>query len=294
MDTVHIRFLRYSAFYSPLLLTMCGGHLRAEGLDATFDVSSPDKTIPDGIRSGEVHVAQSALAVSFAPCERGEPLPFRHFALMNARDGFFLARRDASSPFEWHSLEGRAVVVDHFFQPLAMFRRALRARGVDESKVRFVDAGDVAGIERAFRDGRGDFVHMQGPAPQQLELEGVAHVCASIGDVVGPVVFSTLCASPAWLSTDRARAFVRAYRRGLEHAREAPPAEIAELVAAYLPGIDRAALVRTIETYQRMGAWEHDLSIPHDLYERTVDLFTWSGHISSRPPYADVVAALPC
>ena len=49
MQTIHIRFLRYSAFYTPLLLTMSGGHLAREGLQATFDVAGPDRTIPDGI-----------------------------------------------------------------------------------------------------------------------------------------------------------------------------------------------------------------------------------------------------
>ena len=294
MESVHIRFLRYSAFYSPLLLTMSGGHLRNEGLEATFDVAGPGRTIADGIERGEVQVAQSAPAVSFAPWGRGEPLPFRHFALMNARDGFFLAGRAGQGPFDWHALEGRTVVVDHFFQPFAMFRRALSLRGVDEKKVRFLDAGDVASIERAFREGRGDFVHLQGPAPQQLEVEGVGLVGPSIGEAVGPIAFSSLCAAPSWLATEQARAFTRAFRQGLEQAQAAPAGEIADLVARDLPGVERGALVRTIEAYQRMGTWQHDLRITPELYERTVDLFVWSGDITARPPLSDVVQVIPC
>lgn len=70
METIHIRFLRYSAFYSPLLLTMAAGHLRGEGLEATYDIVAPGRSIPEGIRSGEVTVAQSAPAVSFGPWEK--------------------------------------------------------------------------------------------------------------------------------------------------------------------------------------------------------------------------------
>ena len=293
METVHIRFLRYSAFYSPLLVTISGGHLRAEGLEATFDVASPERTIADGIARGDVQVSQSAPAVSFAPSVRGEVLPYRHFALLNSRDGFFLAGRDAARPFDWRALEGRSVVVDHFFQPLAMFRRALFERGVDERKVRFVDAGDVASIERAYRAGTGDFVHMQGPAPQQLEQEGLGVVCGSVGEAVGPVAFSSLCASPAWLATEQARAFVRAFRRGLAHAQSAPAAEVVALVGGYLPGVDASSLSRTIEAYQRLGTWRHDGAIAADLYERAVDLFLWSGHIAARPAVDDVLAPLP-
>lgn len=294
MDSIHIRFLRYSAFYSPLLLTMAAGHLRAEGLEATYDVVAPGRTIPDGIRSGEVQVAQSATAVSFAPWERGELMPFRHFALLNSRDGFFLAGRNVPpGDFDWRSLEGRSVIVDHFFQPMAMFRRALHLKGVDARAVTIIDAGDVQSIERAYREGRGDFVHMQGPAPQQLEHEGLGRVCASVGEVVGPVAFSTLCASTQWLGTEQASAFVRAFRRAREQARSAPPAEIAALEAAFLPDIDSAALARTIDTYQRMGTWDGEIDITPELYERTVEVFLFSGDITARPAYAEVVAPVP-
>jgi len=141
---------------------MAGGHLRAEGLEATFDVVGPGRTIPDGIRSGEVQVAQSAIAVSFAPWARGELMPFRHFAMLNSRDGFFLAGRDAKSgDFNWKSLEGRKAIIDHFFQPLAMFRRALHLQGVNEKAVDIIDAGDVQSMERAYREGRGTGMSFQ-------------------------------------------------------------------------------------------------------------------------------------
>ena len=294
MDTIHIRFLRYSAFYSPLLLTMSAGHLEREGLRATYDIVAPGRSIEAGILDGSVQVAQSATAVSFGPWERNEPLPFRHFALLNSRDGFFLAGRHvAPGAFDWHSLEGHSAVIDHFFQPMAMFRRALAQKGVDASKIDIIDAGDVQSIERSYRSGRGDFVHLQGPAPQQLEHEGLGTVCASIGEIVGPVAFSTLCAAPRWLASDTAQGFVRAFRRAREQARSAPAEEVAARVADFLPGVDRAALTRAIGTYQRMGTWDGDITLTPDLYERTVDVFVSSGDISTRPPYADIVAALP-
>jgi NitT/TauT family transport system substrate-binding protein len=181
MEHLHFRFLRFSAFYSPLLLTMSSGHLAAEGLEASYDTVTPARTIQDGIVDGTVQVAQSATAVSFEPWQRGERLPFRHFALMNRRDGFFLARRGGDAPFDWCDLDGSTVLVDHFFQPMAMLMCALDARGVDVSKVRMLDAGDPAAIDAAFRAGVGDVVHMQGPAPHQLQHEGVAKVVASVG-----------------------------------------------------------------------------------------------------------------
>jgi NitT/TauT family transport system substrate-binding protein len=297
MEKLHIRFLRYSAFYTPLLLTMTPGHLDAEGLEATLDVVAPGRSIPDGIRDGSVQVAQSAVAVSFAPYLAGTPLPFVHFALLNDRDGFFLAGRaanaSAAAPFDWRALEGRSIVADHFFQPMAMLRRALHLRGVDASRVRLLDAGDPAAIERAWRSGEGDFVHMQGPQPQQFEHEALGPVVASVGEVVGPVAFSSLCAAPAWIGTPAAAAFTRAFRRARREAHVQPAARTAEAVAGFLPGIDRPALVRAIATYQALGCWAGGIDITPALYEATLDVFEFSGDIAARPPFAEIIGQPP-
>lgn len=293
MQRIHIRFLRFSAFYSPLLTTIGAGYLRDEGLDATYDIVTPGRTIADGIADGTVQVGQSALAVSFAPWERGEALPFKHFALLNDRDGFFLAGKNLPQPFDWRSLIGRTVIVDHFFQPHAMFRDALRQQGVDPDQVPVIDVGDVQAIERAYREGRADVVHMQGPAPQQLEAEGLGQVVASVGAAVGPVVFSTLCASPAWLGTNMARSFLRAYRKGRAHAQAAPPDEAAAILTPFLPHVDRAVLARTVADYQRLGCWTGDHAITRDLYDRTAALFVRNGDIQRAAPYESVVEALP-
>ena len=44
---------------------------------------------------------------------------------------------------------GQRVLVDHFFQPLAMFKYALHRQGIDYSSIEAIDAGDVAAIEEA-------------------------------------------------------------------------------------------------------------------------------------------------
>jgi NitT/TauT family transport system substrate-binding protein len=287
--------LRHSAFYSPLLLTVAGGYLRAEGLEPTYAVATPGRTIAAGIAAGTCHVAQSAVATSFAALERGERIDIVHFAQINERDGFFLAGRRPEPEFTWEGLRHRKVLVDHFFQPLAMFRYAVQRMGVDIGDLEVIDAGDVAAIERAFRTGQGDYVHLQGPAPQQLEQDGNGYVVAALGDAVGPVAFSSLCADRAWLATDMARAFMRAYRRAREHAIRSPAGEIAALLrqADFFPAVDPAVLTRTVAAYQRLGCWAHDPAISPASYERLLDVFLYNGLITRRHPYAAAVVPPP-
>lgn len=293
MNRLHVRFLRFSAFYTPLLLSLEAEALAREGLTASFDRARSGVEITDGLRDGTVQLAQSAPAVSFAPSLAGTPPGFRHFALMNRHDGFFLGARDTAREFHWRSLEGKRVLVDHFFQPLALFRTALRREGVDERRVQFIDAGDPASMEAAFRAGEGDFVHLQGPGPQQLEEEGLCRVVASVGETTPELAFSSLCAMPAWIASDAAGAFMRVYRRARAEADRLDAGVLAARVQPYLPDASREALTRTIARYQQMGTWRGETGISKRLHAQTVDVFIAAGHIDGRPRWEDVCQDCP-
>ena len=106
-----------------------------------------------------------------------------------------------------------------------------------------------------------------------------------------PVAFSSLCASAAFLETDAARAFLRAYEKSRQWAREAPPAEVAAREAAFFPGVDANALAAAIAAYQDLGCWQGDLAIPEDLYAQALTVFEHAGEIHRRHPYAEVARA---
>jgi NitT/TauT family transport system substrate-binding protein len=295
MDTINIMALRHSAFYTPLLMTMAGGYLREEGLESTYALATPEKTVPDSIRNGSCQVAQSAAATSFAACKREETIDIVHFAQINERDGFFIAAREPDADFHWQKLKGKKVLVDHFFQPLAMLKYGLHKQGIDWSELEVIDVGDVDAIDAAFRHGQGDFVHQQGPAPQQLEMDGLGHVVACVGDAVGPVAFSSLCAARDWLQTDMAQAFVRAYRKSLAYVMEAPAEELAakELEAGFFPHIHKRVLTQTIKAYQGLGCWAPDPEISKASYQNLLDVFLFSGGISQRYPYEQMIVSPP-
>ena len=157
MTAINIMSLRHSAFYTPLLICISGGFLKDERLEPHYEVQTPERTVVDLIRQGEIHLAQSAVATSFAALEMGEAIDIVHFAQINERDGFFLAGRESAADFDWSNLIGREVLVDHFFQPLAMFKYALHKKGISFDDIKVVDAGDVAAIDESFRQGKGDF-----------------------------------------------------------------------------------------------------------------------------------------
>lgn len=290
---IHIQFTRFSAFYSPLIATMAGGFLAAEGLKASHSVAAPGKSAIAALLDGSAHVVQSALSQSFTPLEKGERPPVMHFAQINEMDGFFLTARRPDPAFNWDKLRQGRILVDHGGQPMAMFKFACFKQGLDFAALDVIDAGSGAEMDAAFRAGTGDYIHQQGPAPQQLEHDGVGHVVASVGKAIGPVGFSSLAATREWLRTDMARAFMRAYKRARAWLLETPAAEVAAAEASFFPDIDREVLAATIAYYQTLGCWTPHVEITPEAYEVTVDVFLHAGLIARRHAYADVVAEPP-
>ncbi|MDH3326190.1 MAG: ABC transporter substrate-binding protein [Gammaproteobacteria bacterium] len=307
MSCISIMALRHSAFYSPLLMSVAGGFLKDEGLEPIYTLASPVKTIPDSIANGSCDVAQSAVATGFASLERNVELvkqsvkqPLKepqiiHFSQINERDGFFIAGREKDDNFQWSKLAGKTILVDHLFQPMATLKYVLHKHGVDYASLNVIDGGSVDEIDQAFRSGVADYVHQQGPSPQQLQKEGLGYVLASVGDEIGPVAFSSLCASREWLEKDEAKAFMRAYRKALIYSIEAPAEEIAakEAEAGFFPNIDVDVLTSTIEAYKKLGCWQADPMISPTAYEKLLDIFEFNRLISTRYSYDTLIQSPP-
>jgi NitT/TauT family transport system substrate-binding protein len=293
LDKINIQFTLFSAFYSPLISTMSGGFLKAEGLDPQWSISPPGVSALAALKDGSAHVVQSALSQAFTSLNKGETPGAVHFAQVNEMDGFFLTGREADSTFTWNKLEGANVVMFNGGQPLAMFKYACYKAGMDFNKIRPICPGGAAEIDRAFRDGQGQYVQQQGPFPQQLEADGIGHVVAQVGKQVGPCGFSSLAATREWLQTDMARAFMRAYKRTRVYMNETPATEIARAEKPYFPDIDEDVLADCIATYQQLGCWTPHAEITRAAHEKTLDVFEYNGLLKQRYRYEQVCTAPP-
>jgi len=291
-QAINIQFTRFSAFYSPLIATIAAGFLRDEGFESAYSIAPLGKSAIAGLLDGSVQVAQSAPSQGFAPLEKGEKPPAVHFAQINEKDGFFITARRPDPNFTWDRLKSGKILVDQGGQPLAMFKYACFRNGLDWKSLPMVDAG-IDTMDEAFRSGTGDYIHQQGPAPQQLEHDGVGHVVAAVGEAIGPLAFSSLAATREWLATDEARRFTRAYRKARAWLIATPAAKIADVEASFFPNINRDVLAQTVATYQKLGCWTPHVEITRPAFEVTLDVFEYAGLISKRHSYEDVIAQPP-
>jgi len=293
MPTVNIQFTLFSAFYSPLIVTMAGNFLNDEGLEFNWSVAPPGESAIKALLEGQADVIQSAPSQGFSSLKKREEPQAVHFAQVNEMDGFFITAHEPDKNFNWKNLEGSEVIVFKAGQPNIMFRRACQVAGIDYDKINIVTPGGADAIDEAFRAGKGKYVQQQGPYPQQLETDGAGHIVAQCGPLIGPNAFSSLASTREWLASDEAKAFTRAYAKAREFINSQSADEVTEMILPYFKDTNRDALLQCIDSYQKLGCWTSHANITQQAFDNLLDIYTATGQIDQQYPYEKVCANLP-
>jgi hypothetical protein len=99
-------------------------------------------------------------------------------------------------------------------------------------------------------------------------------------------------ATREFLTTAKARAFMRAYRRALKWVIESPAPEIADREASFFPAYSTEAIAAAIARYQKLGTWREDPSITREQYDVAMDVFIHAGVFKDRYAFEDVVVKM--
>ena len=288
MTHLKIMVSRHSAFYSPLIATISGNFLDQYGISASYHIADKGNTIEE-VGSGNMDIGQAAVSGSWSYLENIQKPPVTHFAQINSYDGFFILGRKELDFFSWDEITKGKFLFVHGGQPEAMLRYALSKKGIDLNRVDkiFSNGGDE--MMKQWDDGIAAFFHEQGAYPQQLEYENKGKILGSVGQVIGPVAFSSLICSWDWVRTDIYYKFIEAYAKAREWVNTAEPFEVAEIEKDYFPNISIESISKAIEFYQKLGTLDKDIKIEPELYEKALDVFEFSNLIKSRYDYDDVV-----
>ena len=292
MKEIRAQFTWLTAFYSPLVATLTGTFLESRGLKFSWSIATPGRSAVDALIDGTADVAQTTLSNAFGFLNQGKPSPCLHFGLTNEMDGFFLTARQADPDFSWKKLEGAELLILHGGQPMQMFKYACHRQGIDINKIKLINV-PPAEMDKAFRAGTGDYIHQQGPSPQQLVADGAGHIVATVGPAVGKCGFSSLAATREWLQTEEAVAFTAAYKEAKAYLINTPAKELAKATGSFFPTIQTDVLVQCLHDYQKLGCWSEEIEITHDNYQSMLDIYEFNGGINERYAYELVCAKPP-
>ena len=279
---------RHSAFYSPLIATISGNFLDQYGISASYHIADKGNTIEE-VGNGNMDIGQAAVSGSWSYLENMQKPPVTHFAQINSYDGFFILGRKELDFFSWNEITKGKFLFVHGGQPEAMLRYALSKKGIDLDRVDKIFSNGGEEMMKQWDDGIADFFHEQGAYPQQLEYENKGKILGSVGQVIGPVAFSSLICNWDWVRSDIYYKFIEAYAKAREWVNTAEPFEVAEIERDYFPNISIESISKAIEFYQKLGTWDKDIKIEPELYEKALDVFEFSNLIKSRYDYDDVV-----
>ncbi len=265
-----------SAFYSPVIV-VAKRFLEPEGLEGDlFFRDQEESNLP--APGDTVVIEQKAPSASMTPLAQGKTEVPIHIAAINTRDGFYIVAREPKESFALKDLEGGTLVPASFaVQPEACLRFCLHEHGVDASKISFVHGLDgMDRAQQAFRDGQGDYVHLQDPLAEELVQERCGHKVASVGRLLGPISFSTLQVQPQVIS-DHAEllvTFLRAYGNALVWMSEQDPSAIASCVAEHFPNTSEDVVETAIRDYKGIETWPRSPMIDRHHYQRAAEMFT--------------------
>jgi NitT/TauT family transport system substrate-binding protein len=281
----------HSIFYSPVVVSVLGGYLAAEGLEPTLTTAEQASSIADVLLEGRADVAISGLVRSFDLVNRGGP-HLIHFAAINDRNGFFLLSRTPRTRFAWSDLVGRTVLsYSGAPTPWLCMQAVLRRHGIDPTRVNSVRHLAARDAVVAFRAGDADFLEHGPPLVDELVRDGVGHLVASMGEATGPLAFSSCMTTPDMLvhGRDLLLRFVRGLARAQRWMRDARAAEIAEAIAPAFPDITADIRLRAVERYARQSTWASHPAITPEGFEALEDILLAGGFIAGRHRFEDLV-----
>ena len=274
MKIINITASRHAVFYSPLLALINGDFLTNEGLRGIYHYPKDNINVYSKINSGEIDVAQSAVSGTWNYFEKNITLTIKHFALINSRDGFFIISKNDSS-FKWIDLYTKPFYYVRGGQPQAMLSYALNKKNIDILKIPLVSENPLSTslMYSRYKEENNAFFHEQGSYPHQLNIEGHGKIGAAIGEIIGPVAFSSLCAEEKWIKSETGKKFSRAFEIAKKWVNSASPKEISLLIKDFFPDFTLNAISAAIEDYQKLKTWDSSIEISNQEYEKSLEIF---------------------
>ena len=106
--------------------------------------------------------------------------------------------------------------------------------------------------------GQNQFGIFTEPDPSQLELDGKAFFCASIGETVGPADYTVFCATTKYIEENpqTVQAWTNAIAKAMTWTQSAPMPDLVKVLSPFFPGVSPQAVEYACQRLRRLGMWK--------------------------------------
>lgn len=277
-----------AVFYAPFYAAFAIGAYRAEGVDVALrDSASPIDATAE-LLSGRVDAMWGGpLRVMLTHATRPD-VDSVGFCDVIVRDPFFVIGRTPRPDFRLADLVGvRFAAVAEVPTPWVCLQDDLRRAGIDPESVNRTTGPSMAENAAALRDGRLDAIQVFQPYAETLLAEGTGHLWYAAA-TRGLTTYTSLVARRTVLDArrDEFAAVVRGMASTLGWFAATPGAEIARVLAPYLPDVPAPILAGAIDRYKALGLYSTDPTPRPEGFERLQAAMLSAGALQRPIPFA--------
>ncbi len=284
-----------SILYAPAYVALAKGYFKDAGLDVELSTANGGDKAMAALLSGSADIALIGPETAIYVLNSDSSTKARIFCGLTATDGFMLVGRDKVDKFEWSMLKGKEILgFRPGSTPILFFEEAMRMNGIDpQTDVKLNNNVAVPARVGSWLAGQNQYAIFIEPDASQLELDGKAHFLASIGGTVGFADYTTFMATDKYIADNPAmvQSWTDAIYRAQKWTAAASAADLAQILAAFFPGIDPRALTAGAQRYQALKIWKASPVIEPKPIELFEDILV-HGHVldaDKRVKFTDLV-----
>ena len=294
MKTLRLNDVTHSVFYAPLCLADSLGYFADENINLELTNGGGADNVMAAVLSGDSDIGFCGPEAALYVLVGGSTDVPTVFGQLTKRDGSFLVSRVAEPDFKWENLKGKEILAGRKGGVPAMtFEYVLNQNGLQDGTDGLKLNYDVAFnlMVSAFEAGTADYCTMFDPVAYEYEAAGKGYVVASVGEASGEVPYTCFIAKESWKNKNEKtlEGFLRAVTKAVKYVNETPSASVAPKLTSYFEGVSEASLAASVERYKNIDAWNTNLSMTEDSFDRLQDIIENAGELTRRAELSELV-----
>lgn len=280
----------HSIFYTPQYVALEMGLFEKQGLSIELTNGGGADKCMAALVSGEADIAFMGPEASVYVYLQGRDDLAVNFAQLTQRDGSFIVGREKDDNFTIDKLKGHTILGGRKGgMPLMALEYVLKQNGltpgVDVNVRTDVQFDMMAG---AFASGEADYTTLFEPLATSFELQGNGYVVESVGRLAGYIPYTCYSALESYIekNPEIIQGFSYALYEAMVWVDEHTAMEVAEVIQPQFADTDIDFLAKIVQTYRDLDAWNPDLVLGEDGYNRLIDIMKLAGEIEEGAPYS--------